>query len=118
MEKLSPRSTTDFKVVGPASNRMTLIEAPRSDQFTELLVKLAGTAVEPVEISGNDDIYITLLMPAGDEVPGPGVHLLTTPVDDPQGWRRLGVSTKVQDLPGLMRLTRQYGGRVEHVFDY
>jgi hypothetical protein len=44
--------------------------------------------------------------------------LLTTSIDDPSGWRRLGLSTKVPDLFAVMRLTEQYGGRVEHVYDY
>jgi len=111
---LDPR----FHVVGPAGKGLILVEAPRYEEFTELLSKLARTPIELVEISGNDDIYLTVLMPPGDQVPGPAVHLLTTPTDDPPGWRRLGISTKVPDLLRVMNLTRQYGGRVEHVYDY
>jgi hypothetical protein len=111
---LDPR----LHVVGPAGKGLTLVEAPRYEQFTDLLSKLARTPIELVEISGNDDIYVTLLLPPGDEVPGPGVHLLTTSIDDPPGWRLVGLSTKVPDLLRVMNMTRQYGGRVEHVYDY
>ena len=107
-----------FRVIGPAGKGLTIVEAPRYEQFTDLLSKLARTPTELVEISGNDDVYVTLLLPPGDEIPGPGVHLLTTALDDPPGWRRVGLSTKVSDLLRVVNLTRQYGGRVEHVYDY
>jgi hypothetical protein len=71
-----------------------------------------------VEISGNDDIFVTLLLPPGVEPPGPGAHLLTIPLDQPAGWRRVALSTKVPDLPEVLRSTHRIGGRVEHVYDY
>jgi hypothetical protein len=107
-----------FRVLGPAGKDLTLVEAPRYEQLTDLLTKLSKTPVELVEISGNDDIFVTLLLPPGKEVPGPGTHLITTELDDPPGWRRIGLSTKVSELLGVIRETRQYGGRVEHVYDY
>jgi hypothetical protein len=97
---------------------LTAVEAPRYEQFTQLLLKLANKPVELVEISGNDDIYLTLLMPPGAELPGPAVHLLTTPVDEAGGWRRVGLSAKVPELLGVIRQALQQGGRVEHVYDY
>ena len=39
-------------------------------------------------------------------------------LDDPQGWRRVGVSTKVPNLLATIRTVRSKGGRVEHVYDY
>lgn len=107
-----------FRVIGPAGKNLTLVEAPRYEQFTDLLSKLARTPIELVEISGNDDVYLTLLLPPSAPVPGPSVHLLTTTVDDPPGWRRIGLSTKVPSLLLVMNLTRQSSGRVEHVYDY
>lgn len=120
--KGSPDAITNvdprFRVVGPAAKGLTLVEAPRGEQFTELINKLERSPVQLIEISGNDDIFVTVMMPPGDEVPIPGAHLLTITVDDPPGWRRIGVSTKVPDLLDVMRLTEQYGGRVEHIYDY
>lgn len=104
--------------VGTIGKDRVVVEAPRYAQFTELLDRMSASGTELIEISGNDDVYVTLLMPPGDEVPGPGVHLLTIPVDNPSGWRRIGLSTKVPDLPQVMNLTRQYGGRLEHAYDY
>lgn len=114
LQAVDPR----FHAVGKAANGLTLVEAPRYAQFTELLVKLSDTPVELVEVSGNDDILVTLLMPPRVQAPGPGAHLITTQLDDPPGWRRIGLSTKVPDLLGVIRLTRRSGGRVEHVYDY
>jgi hypothetical protein len=107
-----------FRVIGPAGEALTLVEAPRYEQITDLLKKLEKKPLELVEISGNDDIFVTLLLPPGNEVPGPGAHLLTISVDDPPGWRRIGLSTKVSDLLGVMRSADQLGGRIEHVYDY
>ena len=114
LASLDPR----FHIVGKPEHGMTLIEAPRYAQFTDLLNKVADTPVELVEISGNDDIFVTLLLPPNAEVPGPGTHLITTQLGDPPHGRRVGLSTKVPDLLGVIRATRQSGGRVEHVYDY
>lgn len=111
---LDPR----LRVVGEVGPGVIVVEAPRYEQFTHLLQRVSTTQAELVEISGNDDIYATLLMPPGDEVPGPGTHLITSRVDDPPGWRRIGLSTKVPELLGVIRLTHRYGGRIEHVYDY
>jgi hypothetical protein len=106
-----------LRVIRPAANGLTLVEAPRYEQFTELVLKLSDTPLELVEISGNDDIFVTLLMPPGKQVPGPGTHLITTRTERP-GWRRIGLSTKVGDLLDVIRLARRHGGWVEHVYDY
>ena len=107
-----------FKVVAPAGKGLLAVEAPRYAQFTDLLAKLSASPVQLVEISRNDDIFVTLLLPPQAPVPGPGAHLLTTALDVPSGWRRVGVSTKVADLLDVIRQARSAGGRVEHVYDY
>lgn len=94
---------------------LTVVEAPRYAQFTDLAGKLATARVPLVEIAGNDDIFVTLLLPPG---PAPaGTILLDTPIERP-GWRRIGTSVKVPELGGLIRRTGAAGGTVEHVYDY
>ena len=44
--------------------------------------------------------------------------LLSMPLDDRAGWRRLGLSTKVARLGPLLRAVRAGGGEIEHVYDY
>ena len=107
-----------LKPVGTLGKGEIIVEAPRYAQFTDLLVKLSATPVELREISGNDDIFVTLLLPPRAPTPGPSAHLLTIPLDDPPGWRRLALSVKVPDLLRILGDTRREGGRVEHVYDY
>ena len=71
-----------------------------------------------VEISGNDDIFVTALVPAKAQ-PLPGAkQLMVMPLADRPGWQRVGLSTKVPALLPLMRSIRKSGGQVEHVYDY
>ena len=42
---------------------LTVVEAPRYAQFTELLRKLSRARIELVEIAGNDEIFLTVLAP-------------------------------------------------------
>ena len=80
--------------------------------------RLAATPIELSEIAGNDDIFVTLLLPANVRAPaGPG-RLFEIPLEDRPGWRRLGLSVKVARLLPLLRATRAAGGEVEHVYDY
>ncbi len=95
-----------------------VVEAPRYAQFSELLGKLAATRTDLIEISGNDDIFLTLLMPSARQLPSGSDQLLAMPLDDRPGWSRVGVTTKVDRLLPLMRAVRRSGGEVEHVYDY
>lgn len=107
-----------LRIVGPIDGGLTAVEAPRYAQFTDLLVRLAATPVELIEIAGNDDIFVTLIVPADYRAPAGALILLEIPLDDRPGWRRLGLSVKVPRLLALLRETRGRGGEIEHVYDY
>jgi hypothetical protein len=109
---------TRLKPVGTIAADKVIVEAPRYAQFSDLLEKMAASGTQLVEISGNDDIFVTLLLPPRAAITSSGAQLFTTELDDPPGWRRVAVSTKVPDLLELLRSTRQQGGRLEHVYDY
>lgn len=97
---------------------LTVVDAPRYAQLTELLVKLAAAGVDPVEIAGNDDLFLTVLVPERvAAVPG-APALLSLPLDDRPGWRRLGLSTKVPRLSATIRAVQAAGGEIEHAYDY
>ena len=113
LERIDPR----FKTVGKTPSGV-LVEAPRYAQFTDLLGKLSRTPVQLVEISGNDDIFLTALVPAKAR-PAPGAkQIMVMPLADRPGWQRVGLSTKVPALLPLMRSIRKSGGEIEHVYDY
>ncbi|ATI56709.1 MULTISPECIES: hypothetical protein [Sphingomonas] len=104
-----------LQVVGSLPGGLTVVEAPRYQQFNDLLAKLSATQVQLVEIAGNRTIFATLILP--DRVPPPGPAVLAMPIDR-TGWRRVGVTVPVARLLPLMTRVRALGGTVEHVYDY
>jgi hypothetical protein len=97
---------------------LTAVEAPRYEQFSTLLDHLSATLIALTEIAGNDDIFLTLLVPEGAHAPAGAATLFEIPLEDRPGWRRLGLSVKVARLLPLLRAARTAGGEVEHVYDY
>lgn len=112
---LPPTADPRLKRVAQLPGGLTVVQAPRYQQFNDLLGKLAASDVQLVEIAGNRTIFATLLLPPGSAPPAPA--LLDMPIDRP-GWRRVGVALPVPDLLAAMRRTRTAGGEVEHVYDY
>ena len=94
------------------------VETPRYEEFTQLMLRLAATPIELSEIAGNDDIFVTLLLPANVRPPASAIVMAEVPLEDRPGWRRVGLNVKVPRLLGLIRGTRAAGGEVEHVYDY
>ena len=94
----------------------TIIETPRYREFTHILLDLAARGGEVVEIAGNDDIFVTLLVPPGVTVKGE--RLISVPIQARPGWRRDGFAVKVRDLAELMRTTGRSGAQFEHAYDY
>ncbi|HYG47570.1 MAG TPA: hypothetical protein VD846_06470 [Allosphingosinicella sp.] len=108
-----------IRIVGRTAPGLLVAEVPRYAQLTDILGKLAASGIDPVEIAGNDDIFVTVIAPASAPPPPPGAAvLLSMPTDDRPGWRRLGLSTKVVRLGPLLRAVRAGGGEIEHVYDY
>jgi len=94
-----------------------VIETPRYREFTQILVALAANGCDVVEIAGNDDIFVTLLMPPGAPA-APGERLITVSTQARPGWRRDGLSVKVGMLAQLMRSLGPSGAQFEHAYDY
>jgi hypothetical protein len=107
-----------IRTVGRTGQGRVVVEVPRYAQLTDILGRLAAAGVDPVEIAGNDDIFVTILAPAAAPPPEDASVLLSMPLDDRTGWRRLGLSTKIVRLGPLLRAVRAGGGEIEHVYDY
>jgi hypothetical protein len=113
-EAVDPR----IRIVGRTGQGLPVAVVPRYAQLTDILGKLAASGIDPVEIAGNDDIFVTMLAPAAAPPPAGAPVLLSMPLDDRPGWRRLGLSAKVARLGPLLRTVRSGGGEIEHVYDY
>jgi len=107
-----------LRPVARLGHGLTAVEAPRYAQFTDILVHLSQTPVEISEIAGNDDIFVTLLVPAAYRPPEGAQAILEVPLEERPGWRRLGLTVKVPRLLGLIRQARSGGAELEHVYDY
>jgi hypothetical protein len=91
-----------------------VIDTPRYREFTQILLALASRGRDVVEIAGNDDIFVTLLMPPSAPA-AKGKLLITVPLQARPGWRRDGLVIKVAALGELMR---NVGSQFEHAYDY
>ena len=94
-----------------------VVETPRYRELTEILRGLASRGRDVVEIAGNDDIFVTLLLPPGASSPQ-GERLITVPQQARPGWQRHGVAVKVGALSQLMRSLGASGAQFEHAYDY
>ena len=107
-----------LKPVRTLPGGLTVVEAPRYAQFSALLDKMAQRRVRLVEIAGNDDIFLTALVPDAVTLVTQGKVLMSTPLGDRAGWKRVGLSLKVPGLLETMRSVASRGGTIEHVYDY
>lgn len=105
-----------FRPVARLADGRIAVEAPRYEQFTELMLRLARTPVQLSEIAGNDEIFVTIRERADGPTP-PGTMFML-PLRDRQGWRRTGLTVPVTELLPLLRAVETRGGEVEHVYDY
>ena len=120
---VTPASPATIAAIDPrlrpirrSADALTVVEAPRYAEFSDLLVKLSAANVPVVEIAGNDEIFLTALVPGRTRLPG--TASFTMPLGDQPGWRRVGTTVAVADLPATIRAISANGGRLDHVYDY
>lgn len=94
-----------------------VIETPRYRDFTHIVRRLALGGADLVEIAGNDEVFVTLLLPP-DAPDAGGKPLIIAQVSARPGWRRAGLLVKVTDLAALVRRLDAFGGELEHVYEY
>ena len=107
----------DVKVVGPVEGGV-VIETPRYDLFTRILVDVAKRNGTVREIAGNDDIMVTLTVPAGSELLASNADVILRMRRESFATERLLVNVKVTDLAALLRAYPLGDPGLEHVFDY
>jgi hypothetical protein len=106
-----------IQLIEARADGTSVIETPRYRELTEILGGLASRGRDVVEIAGNDDIFVTLLMPPGAQR-AQGEVLITVPNQSRPGWRRDGLAIKVGVLAQLIRNLHASGAKFEHAYDY
>jgi FAD/FMN-containing dehydrogenase len=95
-----------------------LISIPRWNPFTHILPKLASKNVKFLDISGNDEILVTVLSNKGAPKPSCGKLLFESRVVSDSSKKRLVLQTKVEELSKCLNSYRTYFGYIEHIYDY
>ncbi|SHJ01962.1 hypothetical protein [Wenxinia saemankumensis] len=101
------------EVIGPVPPSGLLVETPRYRAFTELLLRLARTEADLVEIAGNDVILLSAL----SDRPAVAGALRSVPLQGASEWRHLFL-VPVPALLDTLRAMPAGGLRLEHVYDY
>lgn len=114
--------------LGPAQETVPLVlreggglrtvEAPRYAKLTAMIVGMAGSGTEIVEIAGNDDVLMTVIAPENAAAPAGSYTLFTEKLDDRPGWQRLGLAVKVPALLPAIGTAKAAGIEIEHIYDY
>jgi hypothetical protein len=108
---------SDVKIIGERGGGLE-IETPRYDLFTRILVEIARQGGAIREIAGNDEIMVSLTVPAGDAAPiQHGAVILRMKRDGLPGDRVL-VNVRMTDLAAFLKTYRLGDPGLEHVFDY
>ena len=107
-----------LKKVADLGAGATLIETPRYQAFTDILVRFAHHGRRPLEIAGNRRILTTALTPPGVSVAPAGRQLFALPLQGRPGWRRVGIDVDVKDLSEQILDVERKGAEFEHAYDY
>jgi hypothetical protein len=107
----------DVTVIGPKGDGVE-IETPRYDLFTRILVEIARRGGAVREIAGNDDIMVTLTVPAGAASTMQHGRVILRMKRDAFASDRVLVDVKVSELASLLNAYPLGDPGLEHIFDY
>ena len=96
-----------------------VVNLPRWGGFTEIVQKLAAAGAQFVEISGNDEIVITVVEPQdGSGVADKAKILFNSMVISPANKKRSVYLVRVEDLSDALNSLERNDIELEHVFDF
>ncbi len=106
-------------LINRATNQAAEIETPRYRVFTEILSTLAQQQRSLIEIAGNREIFVTVLIESSKTEQPLGTQLITrSRLQGRPGWERRGIAVSVPGLLELIRALPGAGMTLEHVYDY
>jgi len=98
---------------------LSLVSFPRYAPFADLVLRLAATDLDFVEIAGNNEILITVLVKdANTPLPPDAQRVFRADLLSGEGGSRIGLAVPVPALMRTIRALTAAGHRVEHVYDY
>lgn len=96
-----------------------ILAVPRWGGFTETMPKLLATGVDVMDISGNHQIALSVLVDAGGTLKTPAaLELFRSPLVSSSTTERVVLMTKVTQLANVLHAITNSGGRLEHIYDY
>lgn len=93
------------------------IETDRYAALSDILRGLARQGGEIVEIAGNREALVSVLVPKDGAEGGPGERLFARAVAARPGWTRIGLAVPLRQVAGLMRADPS-ALVFEHLYDY
>ena len=110
------RQIPDVTVISEQADG-AVIETPRYDSFTKILIAIARAGGQIREIAGNDDIMISATVEPEKEYPGPG-EVIARIGREGFATERVLVNIKVAELASVLASQPLADPGLEHVFDY
>ena len=104
------------KDTGPQAS---IVMIPRYQEFTEIVAHLAREGVRFVQIAGNEQVLLTVVVPTdwANDLPGSELLFSTGLLTEP-GLKRVALRSPVSSLHVALNGLADRGLKVEHVYDY
>jgi hypothetical protein len=109
------------KTVTEAARPSYIVAIPRYQEFTDLAVQLAKHDVHFLQIAGNDEIMLTVVVPKNWNLDLPateGSLLFTENFLTQPDVKRIALECPVRSLRAILNNLASHGARIEHIYDY
>ena len=106
-------------IVKPIDRTTSIIRLPRYEAFTDVMRVVLQQPVKILSIAGNDEVFLTAIVPAPVVVPIPGTTLITSvPILTESPKVRVGLRMRVTALQDVVAELGRRGIVLEHIYDY
>lgn len=109
------------KIVEETARQSYVVIIPRYQEFTDLAVSLAKRDVHFVRIAGNEEIMVTIVVPANRNCDLPADEssiLFTENFLTRRDLKRMALECPVHSLHTVLKNLSERGAKIEHIYDY
>jgi hypothetical protein len=108
-----------IKPIRSLSPQWQLVQTPRYQDFTEIVLGLLDRGIPVAEIAGNREIMVTVITPKDAKLDvKDATQLFSLDLDAKPGFRRAGLKARIDRLVDIVRDLKAKGASVEHFYDY